>query len=67
MARQRDLQAAAQRGTVDGGDDRLAQRFQGAQLLLDRLDGVESFRASSGFAWIMVFTSPPAKNVSSRW
>ena len=29
---QRDLQAAAERGAVDGGDDRLAQGLQGAQV-----------------------------------
>jgi hypothetical protein len=32
---QRDLQAAAQRGAVDRGDDGLAQRLQPAQLALD--------------------------------
>ena len=28
VARQRDLQAAAERGAVDGGDDRLAERLE---------------------------------------
>ena len=38
---QRDLQAAAERGAVDGGDDRLAERLQPAQVGLDGLDQVE--------------------------
>ena len=29
---QRDLQAAAERGAVDGGDDRLAERLERAQV-----------------------------------
>ena len=32
VARERDLQAAAERGAVDGGDDRLAQGLQRAQV-----------------------------------
>ena len=41
VARQRDLQAAAERGAVDGGDDRLAEGLERAQVRLDALDGVE--------------------------
>ena len=48
MTGQRDLQATAERGAVDGGDDRLAQRLEGAQLLLDGLDGVEGFTGVLG-------------------
>ena len=38
---QRDLQTAAEGGTVDRRDDRLGQLLQRAQVRLDRLDGVE--------------------------
>ena len=41
VTRQRDLQAAAERGAVDGGDDRLAEGLQRAQVPLDALDGAE--------------------------
>ena len=37
VTRQRDLQAAAERGAVDGGDDGLAEGLQRAQVLLDCL------------------------------
>ena len=42
VAGQRDLQAAAERGAVDRGDDRLAERLQRAQICLDPLDQLES-------------------------
>ena len=41
VTRERDLQAAAERGAVDGGHHRLAQGLQGTQVTLDGLDGVE--------------------------
>ena len=41
VAGQRDLQAAAERGAVDGGDDGLAERLQLAQVGLDALDRCE--------------------------
>ena len=41
MAGQRDLQAAAERRAVDGGDDGLAQGLQRTQVALDSFDGVE--------------------------
>ncbi len=41
MAGQRNLEATAECRAVDRGDDGLAQRLQGSQLPLDRLDRVE--------------------------
>ncbi len=41
VTRQRDLQAAAERGAVDGGDDRLAEGLERAQVGLDALDRAE--------------------------
>ena len=38
VAGQRDLEAAAERGAVDRGDDRLAERLEPAQVGLDRLE-----------------------------
>ncbi len=38
VTRQRDLQATAERGAVDRGHDRLAERLQCAQVALDSLD-----------------------------
>jgi hypothetical protein len=39
MARERDLQATAERSAVDGGDDGLAKRLECAQVGLDALHG----------------------------
>ncbi len=41
MGRESDLEAAAERGTVDGGDDGLAEGLEATQVCLDVLDLVE--------------------------
>ena len=63
VTRQRDLQTTAERGAVDGGDDRLAEGLQPAQVALDGLDRAEDVAGVLRPALIIALRSPPAKKV----
>ena len=63
VAGQRDLEAAAERGAVDRGDDRLRKVSSRRRSALMRLDLAKTVGASSGVAWIISLRLPPAKKV----
>ena len=60
---QADLQATAERGAVDGGDDRLGEELEPAQCGLDALGQAKTSAASSLVVCTIGLRSPPAKKV----